>query len=143
MAIIGCGRLGQYYAEVYSTYPDTEIVAIAEYNEERRKVIGERFGVKDLYPDVHALLSDIVPDIAAVVTPTKYMKEAVVPMPAVDAPLTRKTRVIHGAWSVEETVLYGRPLRSSLPGESSTHVMSERRRSTPRHGGMRKNTGQR
>ena len=36
VAIIGCGRLGQYYAEAYSTYPDTEIVAIAEYNEERR-----------------------------------------------------------------------------------------------------------
>ena len=30
VAIIGCGRLGQYYAEAYTTYPDTEIVAIAD-----------------------------------------------------------------------------------------------------------------
>ena len=78
VAIIGCGRLGQQFATAYSTYPDTEIVAIAEYNEERRKVVGERFGVKALYSDVHALLKDIVPDIGVVVTPTKYMKEAVI-----------------------------------------------------------------
>ena len=78
VAIIGCGRMGQKYAEAYTTYPDTEIVAIAEYNPERRKAVGERFGVKALYPDVSALLRDIVPDIAAVVTPTKYMREAVI-----------------------------------------------------------------
>ena len=78
VAIIGCGRLGQRYAEAYSTYPDTEVVAIAEYNEERRKAVGERFGVRALYQDVHTLLKDITPDIAAVVTPTKYMKDAVI-----------------------------------------------------------------
>ena len=32
VAIIGCGRMGQQYAEAYSTYPDTEVVAIAEHN---------------------------------------------------------------------------------------------------------------
>jgi len=78
VAIIGCGRLGQQYATAYSTYPDTEIVAIAEYNEERRKAVGGRFGVKALYPDVHAMLKDVVPDIGVVVTPTKWMKEAVI-----------------------------------------------------------------
>ena len=78
VAIIGCGRLGQKYAEAYSTYPDTEIVAMAEHDPERRKAVGERFGVKALYPDVHSLLKDVVPDIAAVVTPTKYYKEAVI-----------------------------------------------------------------
>ncbi len=31
VAIVGCGRMGQVYAQAYSTYPDTEIVAIAEY----------------------------------------------------------------------------------------------------------------
>ena len=78
VAIIGCGRLGQHYAEAYTAYPDTEVVAIAEYNEERRKVVGERFSVSALYPDAHALLRDVVPDVAAVVTPTRYMKEAVI-----------------------------------------------------------------
>jgi predicted dehydrogenase len=77
VAVIGCGRMGQQYAKAYSTYPDTEIVAIADGNAERREVLGERFGVKALYPDAEALLRDDVPDIAAVVTPTKYMKNAV------------------------------------------------------------------
>jgi predicted dehydrogenase len=78
VAIIGCGRMGQNYAEAYTTYPDTEIVAIADANAERRDVLGTRFGVTGLYPDVEILLADAVPDIAVVVTPTKYMKDAVI-----------------------------------------------------------------
>lgn len=78
VAIIGCGSMGQTYAEAYTTYPDTEIVAIAEYNPERRKAVGELFGVKALYADVHALLKEVIPDIAAVITPTKFFKEAVI-----------------------------------------------------------------
>ena len=78
VAIVGCGRLGQKYAEAYSTYPDTEIVAIAEHNDERRKAVGQRFGVKALYNDVDSLLADDVPDIVAIVTPTKFFKHAVI-----------------------------------------------------------------
>ena len=78
VAIIGCGRMGQYYADVYRAMPDTELVAIAEWNPERRKVVGERFGVKALFKDVHGMLKDTVPDIAAIITPTKFMKEAVI-----------------------------------------------------------------
>ena len=32
VAVIGCGRLGQHYAAVYATRPDTTLVAIAEAN---------------------------------------------------------------------------------------------------------------
>ena len=45
VAIIGCGHLGQHYATAYQTFPDTEVVAIAEYDSDKRKVVGERFGV--------------------------------------------------------------------------------------------------
>lgn len=78
IAIIGCGRMGQIYAEAYTTYPDTEVSAIVESNPERRTVVGERFGVTALYADVEEMLEEQVPDIAAVVTPVKYMKEAVI-----------------------------------------------------------------
>ena len=78
VAIIGCGRMGQNYAEAYTTYPDTEIVAIVDANAQRREVLGTRFDVAALYPDVETLLRNIVPDIAVVVTPTKYMKDAVI-----------------------------------------------------------------
>jgi len=78
VGIIGCGRMGQYFAEVYRRLPDTELTAIAEFNDERRRVVGERFGIKALYKDVHGMLRDQSPDIAAVITPTKFMKEAVI-----------------------------------------------------------------
>lgn len=78
VGIIGCGRMGQQYAEVYRALPDTELVAIAEWNDDRRQVVGRRFGVKALYKDVNEMLGEIVPDLAAVITPTKYMKEAVI-----------------------------------------------------------------
>ena len=78
VAIIGCGRLGQHYAEVYQTLPDTELVAIAEHNPERRRAVGKRFGIEALYPDAEAMYREIVPDIAAVVLPGKYIKEAVI-----------------------------------------------------------------
>ena len=78
VAIIGCGRMGQNYAEAYTTYPDTEIVAIVDANAQRRAVLGARFDVAALYPDVETLLREIVPDIAVVVTPTKYMRDVVI-----------------------------------------------------------------
>jgi predicted dehydrogenase len=78
VAIIGCGRMGQVYADAYTAYPDTEIVAIAEFSEERRKAVGERFGVKALFPDAESLLRVVVPDVASVVTPVKYTRDAVV-----------------------------------------------------------------
>ena len=78
VGVIGCGRMGQYFAEVYRRLPNTELTAIAEWNDKRRPVVGERFGVKRLYKDVNAMLADYVPDIVAVITPTKFMKEAVI-----------------------------------------------------------------
>ena len=77
VAVIGCGYLGQKYIDAYQTYPDTEVVAIAEHSPDRRQAVGKRYGVAALYPDVEALLKKVVPDIVAVVTPTKYYKEIV------------------------------------------------------------------
>ena len=78
VGIIGCGSHGEYIARGYAAFPETEIVAIAEHSPERRKAIGEQLGITALYPDVHALLRDIVPDIAVIITPSKYYKEAVI-----------------------------------------------------------------
>ena len=59
VAIIGCGRLGQVYADLYSSFPNTEIIAIAEHNPDRLRHVGEKYGVKALYADAAALLRDI------------------------------------------------------------------------------------
>ena len=77
VAIVGCGSMGQQYVQAYATYPDTEIVALAEYNPDRLQAVGEKYGVDALYPDVDALLGDVIPDIVAIVTPSKYFKQAV------------------------------------------------------------------
>lgn len=80
VALIGCGRMGQHYAEVYNTFEDTELIAIAEYNDDRRKVVGERFGVKALYKDAAELFgrNNLDIDLAAVVLPGKFIKDAVI-----------------------------------------------------------------
>ena len=77
VAVIGCGWMGVQYVEAYHTYPDTEVVAIAEANPEQRGAVADRFGVKGRYADVHGLLRDMTPDVVAVVTPTKYFREVV------------------------------------------------------------------
>ena len=80
VAIIGCGRMGQHYTDVYNTFENTEVVAIAEYNDDRRNVVGERFGVKALFKDAEEMYQkmDEVPDLAAVVLPGKFIKDAVI-----------------------------------------------------------------
>ena len=67
VALIGCGRLGQHYAAVYDALPDTELVAIAEYNPERRKTVGERFGITALFQDAEELFAQVVPIVFLVV----------------------------------------------------------------------------
>lgn len=84
VAVIGCGRMGQHYAHVYNTLPDTELVAIAEYNPSRRRIVGERFGVKAVFQDAAALFETVQPDIAAVVLPGKFIKDAVLAAVAAD-----------------------------------------------------------
>ena len=78
LAIIGCGKLGQQYAQLYSAMEDVEIVAMAERDPDRLKHVGDQYKIKALYPDADALFNDLVPDIAAVVTPTKYYKDSVI-----------------------------------------------------------------
>ncbi len=80
VAIIGCGRMGQEYAKFYSLLDNTEIVAIAEFNDDRRRVVGERFGVRALYRDAAEMYQrlDEIPDLAVVVLPGKFIKDAVI-----------------------------------------------------------------
>lgn len=78
VGLIGCGRMGQQYAEVFETLPETQLVAIAEIHPERRRVVGERFGVDALFAEAADLFEHVTPDIAAVVLPGKYIRDAVV-----------------------------------------------------------------
>ena len=81
VAIIGCGRLGQHYAEVYQTLPNTELVAIAEYNPERRQAVGERFGIRALYQDAQDLFRHIVPTSRSSCCPASTSRRLSSPLP--------------------------------------------------------------
>ncbi|MSR81509.1 MAG: Gfo/Idh/MocA family oxidoreductase [Candidatus Latescibacteria bacterium] len=78
VAIIGCGRMGQEYLRAYTTYPDTQVVALVDPQPDRLKAVGERFGVEALFSNPDKLLAEMVPDVAAVVTPVKYLKYAAI-----------------------------------------------------------------
>lgn len=77
VAVVGCGYMGQRYVKAYATYPDTELVAIVEANPDRGRAVADHFGVGAVYTDVPAMLSDMVPDIVAIATPTRFFKDAV------------------------------------------------------------------
>ena len=114
VALIGCGRMGQEYAKFYSVLDNTEIVAIAEYNDERRKAVGERFGVRALYRDTEEMYGQMegVPDLAVTVLPGKFIKDAVIasaqagvrgvstekPIGAKLSDVDADDRYLHGAW---------------------------------------------
>ena len=76
-AVVGCGWMGVDYVEWLAGHPETDLVGLVDSNSERLREIAERFGVEKTYPDVAALLGPTVPDVVAVVTPTKYFKEVV------------------------------------------------------------------
>lgn len=78
VGLIGCGRMGQEYARVFETLPETELIAIAEIHPERRRVVGKRFGVDALFAEATDLFEHVTPDIAAVVLPGKYIRDAVI-----------------------------------------------------------------
>ena len=78
VAVIGCGRMGVKYIEAFSTYHDCEVEAIVDPHGERRLAACERFGIGDSFPDTRSMLSEFVPDIVSVVTPTKYIPDNVI-----------------------------------------------------------------
>ena len=78
VAVVGCGYMGQRYERAYTTYPDTELVALVEENQQRGRVVADHFGVGAVYADLSSLLNDTVPDIVAIATPTRFFKKAVV-----------------------------------------------------------------
>ena len=55
VAIIGCGRMGQGYADAYSAYPDTEIVALISRDGHLKPLNGE--ATIELHDEVIALTS--------------------------------------------------------------------------------------
>ena len=66
-AIIGCGGRAVGHADGFVAVDDTELVAVADLEEERADGFGEKFGAK-VYYDVEKMLDAEKPDIVSIVT---------------------------------------------------------------------------
>lgn len=76
VGVIGMGQMGTYHAQVYQKLPLVELVAICEYNDNRREKVKEQFGCK-AYKDYRELLADPEIDAVSIVLPDNIHRECV------------------------------------------------------------------
>lgn len=76
VGVIGVGQMGTYHAQIYSRLPQVELVALCEFDDERRAEVEKEFGTKvcKYYQD---LLSDNEIDAVSIVLPDNIHREAV------------------------------------------------------------------
>lgn len=65
VAVIGTGGISNEHINGYLKNPDVELYALCDINEERVKMMGERYGVTRLYTDKDVMLKEL-PEIEAV-----------------------------------------------------------------------------
>lgn len=65
VAVIGTGGISNEHINAYLKNPDVELYALCDINEERVKMMGEKYGVTRLYTDKDVMLKEL-PEIEAV-----------------------------------------------------------------------------
>lgn len=73
-AVIGVGAMGKNHARVYSELDNTDLVAVADVNEETAKNVAEYLRCNS-YKDYKKMLKGEDIDIVSIAVPTKYHKE--------------------------------------------------------------------
>ena len=96
--LVGGGRLGQYYADAFRTFPDCTVVALVEPNLERGAAVCQKFGIPACFASLPAALEALRQqqppqpvDIVTIATPGRYFKECV--LAAAGAPGVRAVQV--------------------------------------------------
>ena len=77
VGVIGAGRKGTQHARAYDLNPLSEVVAVADTDEENRERFRERFGVPG-YADYREMLEQEEIDIAAPILPVRPNPEVVI-----------------------------------------------------------------
>lgn len=70
-AVIGVGAMGQHHARIYNQMPDTELVGVADMNEELGEQIARLYHTV-AYSDYRQLLNTAKLDLVTIAVPTKY-----------------------------------------------------------------------
>lgn len=80
-AIIGCGKIGSEYADdpkikdiythagAYHSCPDTNLVAVCDFDAQKAKKCGNRWGITAIYTDFHKMIYEAQPAIVSICTP--------------------------------------------------------------------------
>lgn len=76
VGVIGLGQMGQIHARIYKKLPLVELVAICEYNDERREEAAREFGCK-AYKDYKEMLLDKDIEAVSIVLPDNMHRECV------------------------------------------------------------------
>ncbi|CEG21412.1 Inositol 2-dehydrogenase [Planococcus massiliensis] len=76
VGVIGMGQMGTHHAEIYKKLPLVELVAVCEYNDDRRKEAEQQFDVV-AYKDYKEMLANPDIDAVSIVLPDNIHREAV------------------------------------------------------------------
>lgn len=76
VGVIGLGQMGILHARIYKKLPLVELVAICEYNDERREEYANEFGCK-AYKDYKEMLEDPTIEAVSIVLPDNIHRECV------------------------------------------------------------------
>lgn len=77
VGIIGGGRMGTHHARAYTLHPMTEVVAVADTDEENRRLFAQRFDARP-YVAFEEMLAVEKLDIVGAILPVKVHADAVV-----------------------------------------------------------------
>ncbi len=67
-AVIGAGKVGQHHARIYSSHPDTDLIAITNTTKEKAQKTAERFNCTG-YSGTQQMLYSENPDLVSICTP--------------------------------------------------------------------------
>lgn len=69
VCIIGCGKQADAHVEPISLMPDCQIVGVCDREELMAMQLAERYGIKNFFTDLRAMLDTVRPDVVHVITP--------------------------------------------------------------------------
>lgn len=77
VGVIGVGQMGTYHAEIYRKLPQADLVALCEYDDDRRAQLADEFPGAALYKDYRDLLADPSIEAVSIVLPDNMHRDAV------------------------------------------------------------------
>lgn len=77
VGVIGVGQMGTYHAQIYQKLPQVDLVALCEFQDERRAQLVDEFPGTKLYKDYKEMLADPEIEAVSIVLPDNMHREAV------------------------------------------------------------------